>query len=116
MRELPMLSIPPITDERVTLYAEAVGDHNPVHFDEEFARSAGLPTTVVHGPFTTALVIDAIVATVGQEALRNFDVRLRAPVFRGDALTVRTKDYGVEVRNQSDAIVATAVVILDGDE
>ncbi len=116
MRDLPTRSLDPITDERVTLYAEAVGDHNPVHFDEAFARAAGLPTTVVHGPLTTALVIDALVSAFGQPALRNFDVRLRAPVFRGDALTVRKTDYGVEVRNQSDQVVGTAVVVLEGDE
>jgi acyl dehydratase len=106
----------PITRERVADYGDAVGDHNPVHFDVAFAKAAGLPDTVVHGPFTTTLVIDQLVAQLGADALLNLDLRLRGPVFPGDALTITAADYGVDVHNQSGALVATGVTILSGDE
>ena len=35
--------------EQIAAYAEASGDHNPIHLDDEFARSVGLPGVIVHG-------------------------------------------------------------------
>ena len=106
----------PITRDRVGDYGDAVGDHNPVHFDVAFAQAAGLPDTVVHGPFTATIVIDLLIGQLGPDALLNLDLRLRGPVFPGDTLTVRAADYGVEVLNQSGALIATGVTILSGDE
>lgn len=100
-----------ITRDRVRDYGDAVGDHNPVHFDEEFAKATGLPTTVVHGPLTVTLILDALVAELGTSSLLNLDVRLRAPVFPGDVLTVRGAAYGVAVENDRGVLVATGVVI-----
>ncbi|HXM72632.1 MAG TPA: MaoC/PaaZ C-terminal domain-containing protein, partial [Candidatus Dormibacteraeota bacterium] len=31
------------TNEQIAAYAEASGDHNPIHLDDDFARSVGLP-------------------------------------------------------------------------
>lgn len=105
----------PITRDNVADFGDGVGDHNPVHFDIGFATAAGLPDTVVHGPLTTAIVIDQLIAQLGAESLLSLDLRLRGPVFPGDALTITAADYGVEVHNQSGALVATGVTILLGD-
>ena len=105
----------PITRDRIQAYGDAVGDHNPVHFDAAFARAAGLPDTVVHGPFTTAIVIDQLIAQLEADTVLNLDLRLRGPVFPGDELTVTAADYGVDVHSQSGALVATGVIILSGD-
>lgn len=105
-----------VTPQRVADYGDAVGDHNPVHFDVAFAKAAGLPDTVVHGPFTATLVIDQVIGQLGPDALLNLDLRLRGPVFPGDELTVSPADFGVEVHNQAGALVATGVTILSGDE
>lgn len=105
-----------VTRQRVADYGDAVGDHNPVHFDVAFAKAAGLPDTVVHGPFTATLVIDQVIGQLGPDALLNLDLRLRGPVFPGDELTVSPADFGVEVHNQAGALVATGVTILSGDE
>ncbi len=37
-------------------YADASGDQNPIHQNEEFARSVGLPNVIAHGMLTMALV------------------------------------------------------------
>ncbi len=37
-------------------YADASGDQNPIHQDEAFARSVGLPDVIAHGMLTMALV------------------------------------------------------------
>ncbi|MGF1597125.1 MAG: MaoC family dehydratase [Acidimicrobiales bacterium] len=118
--ELHSATARPIGRDDVGRFGDAVGDHNPVHFDVEFAKAAGLPDTVVHGPFSTAIVIDQIVAQVGAENLLNLDVRLRGPVFPGDELTITPIDFGeadrgVEVHNQSGQLIATAITIITGD-
>jgi acyl dehydratase len=38
------------------LYADASGDQNPIHQDETFAKSVGLPDVIAHGMLTMALV------------------------------------------------------------
>ena len=110
----------PIERDQVAAYGDAVGDHNPVHFDPDFASSAGLPDTVVHGPLTTAIIVDQVIAQVGADKLRNLDVRLQSPVFPGDELTLSPIDYGevdrgVDVTNQRGEQVATVILILEGD-
>ncbi len=114
--DLKAATAEPITRERIAAYGDAVGDHNPVHFDLAFAKAAGLPDTVVHGPFTAAIVVDLLVAQLGADALLNLDLRMRGPVFPGDVLTVTAAEFGVDVHNQSGVRVASGVTILFGDE
>jgi acyl dehydratase len=41
-------------------YADASGDQNPIHQDDEVARSVGLPGVIAHGMFTMALAARAV--------------------------------------------------------
>ncbi len=45
-----------VTRDDLVAYAAASGDHNPIHQDEDVARSVGLPGVIAHGMFTLALV------------------------------------------------------------
>ena len=103
----------PITRVQIARYAGAVGDFNPVHLDDEFARAAGLPSVIAHGPLSLTLALDAIVAQGAANGIRAFDARLRAPVFPGDRLTVTRTDAGLEVTNQAGATVATIALEVD---
>ena len=38
-----------VTREDVKAYADASGDQNPMHQDDEVARAAGFPRVVAHG-------------------------------------------------------------------
>jgi acyl dehydratase len=49
-----------ITRADLVRYAEASGDHNPIHQDEDVARSVGLPGVIAHGMFTMALAARAV--------------------------------------------------------
>ena len=106
MAALTAATTAPITRVQIARYAGAVGDFNPIHLDDAFAATAGLPSVIAHGPLTLALIIDAIVAQAGANALTSFDARLRAPVFPGDELTVTPTEGGVEVSNAGGTVVA----------
>jgi acyl dehydratase len=45
-----------VNRELLKQYADASGDQNPIHQDEEFAKSVGLPDVIAHGMLTMALV------------------------------------------------------------
>ena len=42
----------PVSRETLVAYANASGDQNPIHQDESFARSVGLPDVIAHGMWT----------------------------------------------------------------
>lgn len=102
----------PVDRVQIARYAGAVDDYNPVHVDEEFAKAAGLPSVIAHGPLTIALALDAVVAQVGPTALRSATARLSAPVFPGDVLLVAPTDAGVEVSKADGTVVATVSLTL----
>jgi acyl dehydratase len=49
-----------VTRADLAAYAEASGDHNPIHQDDEVARSVGLPGVIAHGMYTMALAARAV--------------------------------------------------------
>ncbi|GAA4377387.1 MaoC/PaaZ C-terminal domain-containing protein [Nocardioides caricicola] len=49
-----------ITRADLVAYAEASGDHNPIHQDEQVALSVGLPGVIAHGMYTMALAARAV--------------------------------------------------------
>jgi len=69
------------TVERADLaaYAEASGDHNPIHLDEAAAEAAGLPNVIAHGMYTAARAL----AVIGPERGESFvwTVDFAKPIF-----------------------------------
>lgn len=105
----------PVTREQIRCYADAVDDHNPMHVDEDFAKAAGMPSVIAHGPLTLMLAIDALVGAHGPNALESFDGRLRAPLLPGQRLTVAARDGELELRTDDGAtVIASASIDLRG--
>jgi acyl dehydratase len=75
--ELPELRVTP--DRYLTVrYAGASGDFNPIHIDEEFARSVGLPGRILHGLWSMAQVARAMTqAAGGPQSLERLSVQFR---------------------------------------
>lgn len=74
----PLFSVAQQTEPDQTVrYAEASGDRNPIHLDENIAKMAGLPGIIVHGLCTMAFVSRIVIDRLCKgEPLRL--VRLRA--------------------------------------
>jgi acyl dehydratase len=65
----------------VKSYADASGDQNPIHQNEEFALSVGLPNVIAHGMLTMALVGKYLTDIAGGSAkVLEFSARFTKPV------------------------------------
>ncbi len=67
--------------EMLKRYADASGDQNPIHQNEEFALSVGLPNVIAHGMLTMALVGKYVADFAGGSAkVVEFGARFTKPV------------------------------------
>ncbi|HET7476083.1 MAG TPA: MaoC family dehydratase [Dermatophilaceae bacterium] len=69
--------------DRATLvqYAGASLDRNPIHWDERFARSVGLPDVIAHGMFTMGAAAEVVTAWAGDAGrLVEYSARFSKPV------------------------------------
>jgi len=75
------------TKDQVRAYAEASGDRNPIHLDEAFARSVGLPGVIAHGMLQMGiLAVVAAEAAGGASRLRRLTCRFAGMVEPGDTV------------------------------
>ncbi|HVC75824.1 MAG TPA: MaoC/PaaZ C-terminal domain-containing protein [Candidatus Micrarchaeaceae archaeon] len=81
--------------EQIAAYAEASGDHNPIHLDDDFARSVGLPGVIAHGMLQMGIAgTVAADAAGGGERLRRLVCRFAGMVVPGDAVTFTAEPNG----------------------
>ena len=108
-----------VTQAQLAKYADASGDHNPLHLDEAFAATTPYGRTIAHGMLVLAFVSESMTKTFGRAWLceGKLKARFRAPVFPGDTVTTSgtpkstrdaTATYAMTVRNQDDVDVLTA--------
>lgn len=78
--ELPALDLA-FTRADLVAYANASGDQNPIHQDEEFAKSVGLPDVIAHGMLTMGRAIRVVTDWVEDPtAVIDYSVRMTRPV------------------------------------
>lgn len=61
-------------------YANASGDQNPIHQDEAFAKSVGLPDVIAHGMLTMALAGKYLSDISGSQSVLEFSAKFIKPV------------------------------------
>ena len=110
-----------VDDDQTFRYREASGDEMPIHLDDAFAKSVGLPGIIAHGLCTMAMCSQAVLKTVadGDPArLKRLAVRFAANVLPGNDIEVQVFDAGTTPEgNHAYAFEATsagAVVIKNG--
>jgi acyl dehydratase len=100
-----------VTQEQINAYADASGDHNPIHVDPDFARSVGLPGTIAHGMLEMGILADAIASWAGGSAnLLSLSCRFSKPLLPGDTIICTGTVVGVD-----DAGIATLDVGASSD-
>jgi acyl dehydratase len=66
---------------RLVRYAGASGDFNPIHWNDTFAQSVGLPGVIAHGMFTMGAAVTLVEDWVGDPgAVLDYQTRFTRPV------------------------------------
>ncbi|MCC3763734.1 MaoC family dehydratase N-terminal domain-containing protein [Glycomyces sp. TRM65418] len=109
----------PVTRADLVAYADASGDHNPIHQDEAAAKAAGLPDVIAHGMYTMGLVSRAVLewaADSGIDArLTDFSARFAKPVIV-PAAGGTTVEVEAKVRNLDEHSVELAMTVTSAGE
>jgi 3-hydroxybutyryl-CoA dehydratase len=86
-------AIPPvvrqITQEKIDRYADASGDHNPLHIDPEFAATTQFEGPIAHGMLLLSYLSEMLTAAFGRGWIENgrLKIRFRGPARPGDTVT-----------------------------
>ena len=116
-----------VDEDQPIRYAEASGDPNPIHTDENIAKMAGFPGVINHGMCTMAMAVKGAVdelAAGDPTRVRKVAVRFSKPVFPGQELTTKfwkegseegATVYGFETLNPEGAAVIKNATISIAD-
>lgn len=89
-----------VTQEQINLYAEASGDPNPIHTNEEFARMVGLPGTIAHGMLNMGILAEAVARWAGgNDQVVSISCRFSKPLLPGDTITCTGRVVAVDEEN-----------------
>ncbi len=98
--ELFELLCAPVTTRQLVMYAGASGDFNRIHYDQDFAREAGLGGVIAHGMLTMGLAGRCVAAWGGPGAVvRDISGRFLTPVRPGDAVRMGAEVTAKAVRD-----------------
>ena len=117
----------PVGRDTLVAYAHASGDGNPIHQDEEFAKSVGLPDVIAHGMWTlgaagsvvsawaggagrvaefgSRFIKPVVVPAAGAEVLIDGTVKAVDPDTRRATLDVTVTSGGAKVLGRCTAVV-----------
>ena len=71
----------PVGRDTLVAYARASGDGNPIHQDEDFAKSVGLPDVIAHGMWTLGAAGSVVSQWAGEAGrVLEFGSRFTKPV------------------------------------
>jgi acyl dehydratase len=85
------------TREQIKAYAGASGDQNPIHQDDDVARSVGLPGVIAHGMLNYGLLSRSVTDWLGDPGkLRRLTVRFSNMVQPGDTIRCRGRVKSVD--------------------
>ncbi len=104
----------PVTRDTLVAYANASGDQNPIHQDEDFARSVGLPDVIAHGMWTMGAAGTVVAEWVGDAGrVLEYGTRFTKPVVvpaAGAELVVEgtVKALDAETRRATVELTATS--------
>ena len=105
-----------VSQEDVDRYADASGDHNPIHVDPEFAAGSQFGRRIAHGMMIAASISEMMVKAFGHQWHNSgrMKIRFRAPVFPGE--TIRATGTVKSVRPlENDTEVVCSVQVTKGN-
>jgi 3-hydroxybutyryl-CoA dehydratase len=100
----------------IDAFADVTGDHNPVHVDEEFAKTTRFGRRIAHGMLTASLISSVLANKLPGEGSIYLGQTLQfvAPVFPGDEITARVTVK--EVREDKPILKLETICMNQRDE
>jgi len=99
-----------MTDDDVRKFADLVGDRNPIHLDEAFARKTKFGRRIVHGLLIASLISTAIGTHLSKSAVYlSQTLQFVKPVYLGDTITARVTV--VKIRNDKPIVTLETVCV-----
>ena len=89
-----------ITDADIRAFAQATGDHNPVHLDEAYAAATRFSGRIAHGLLTVGLISACIARTWPGAIYLGQQVRFLKPVRPGDTVTATLEVTAYDTEKQ----------------
>ncbi len=78
-----------ISDADIQAFADVSGDHNPLHLDEEFAKTTRFGRRIAHGMLSASLLSSTIANQLPGSIYLSQTLRFVSPVYLGDTITTR---------------------------
>ncbi len=86
----PLLKQP--TTQQLVMWAGAVGDYQPIHYDKDFAQSRGLSGVIVHGQLVGAFLGQLMTDWIGEKGtLRKLSCSYKGMNYPGEVITFKGK-------------------------
>ena len=79
-------SISKLIDQKmIQEYAILSGDHNPIHIDQEFAKTTDFGKTIAHGMLLLSMISEMMLINFGDSWLNSgkLKIKFRNPLFTG---------------------------------
>lgn len=106
-----------VTADAIDQYADLVGDHNPIHLNDEYASETMFGGRVAHGMFSAGVVSAALAALPGDIIYLEQELSFTKPVRPGDSVTATVDvidDLGDD-RIRVETVAETKDVVLEGE-
>ena len=80
-----------VTDELIRKFADVSGDHNPIHLDEEFAKTTRFGKRIAHGMLGASFISAVLGYKLSENKVIYLSQTLKftAPVYLGDTVTAK---------------------------
>ena len=107
-----------VDQARIEMYAQASGDFNPIHVDEDFAAQTQFGGTIAHGMMIAAAISEMMSAAFGTDWARSgkMKIRFRSPVKPGQRVTARGSVRSIAESASGRRIVCSVSVDKDDGE
>lgn len=99
-----------ITDADLFAFTGICGDFNPLHINEEYAKTTRFGSRIVHGMLTASLIDYTLTDLIGLGGVHiSQEIKFIAPVRLGDTVTVESVLKKINYKNRQVVIESTLI-------